>query len=923
MIHNLSAQNVKLGIKMSQDLELMRADIKVFMDQFRHGSADNENAGIQLADRLSRLHLGCDAFARTNDVLGSLVYDTIYHRHSQIVEAHAKTFEWIFDEDRIDIAKSSTPALSRWLQSGDGIYWISGKPGSGKSTLVKWICEQAKTFRLLQTWAGEKTLVVSTHFFWSVGTDMQKSQEGLLRSLLFEALRGCPSLIPQVVGGRWDEGLGLSHQRPWTIRELRQCFTRLAAEGKHSVAFCFFVDGLDEYSGEHDEDYEEVIAILQTLAKSRHVKICVSSRPWNVFQAAFSHLIGQRLKLEDLTEDDIRLFTRERLGQNPKFRKLAEREPRCETLVDDIAEAADGVFLWVFLVVRSLLQGLTNADRLSNLQRRLLLLPRDLGKLFLHMLNTTDEVYHEDQARFFTITHHAHGPLSLTTYSYIDDEDPGFALDFDSEPESTAERLDRLIRTKIRLNAQCNGLLECISTPKSADADRLLEMTTTPPRRFFSPVLLSKGYQVRFLHRTVRDFIATPEVGRLLSLRCPQNFQPSVCICLAILAEFKKLDFSIADERLKLILPHLLGQMATYLHEAEVKYSMPMVDVVDALQEVFAKMSPDVTAAVFESSNAETLKTISTKCGQLGFQTTAEVSRRVILQFKAPGLSYFVIQSRLLLYAQHKLERDWASPEMTDLILCALLPSAKHLLATHTSDEELAMLETLLDHFGSSVLWDSPRVMETRNPQLATYTPEEELAMLESEARFDHFGASVLWDSPRVTETRNDQTFERYVASRWLIFLGVVADIWSNADTENLARDDLIHQKMAICLKAGADPNARELGNKASPPMLVRLLMTASSMVGIHTKPHTLVYRILELFLKHGADLQKDPTSENGVRFTLRRDIYTSLDDDDWQLAMRFGYVDVEPPPQEKEPEVNQYGVYLDMIDGLPIRTTS
>lgn len=841
----------------------MRAEIKGFMDRFRRGSADDQNAGVELANKLSSLRLGCDVVARTNAVLGSLVYDTIYHRHSQIKEAHAKTFEWIFNEDRIDITKSSTPALRRWLRSGDGIYWISGKPGSGKSTLVKWICEQEETLRLLQTWAGNKMLVVATHFFWSVGTDMQKSQEGLLRSLLFEALRGCPNLIPRVVEDRWDEEPGLSRQRPWTIRELRQCFTRLAAADEHSVAFCFFVDGLDEYSGQHDEDYEEIIGILQAVAESRHVKICVSSRPWNVFQAAFSHLFGQRLRLEHLTDSDIRLFTRERLGQNPKFQKLAEREPRCETLVDEIAEAADGVFLWVFLVVRSLLQGLTNADRLSNLQRRLLLLPRDLEKLFLHMLNTTDEVYHEEQARFFTIAHHAHSPLSLTTYSYIDEEDPRFALDSDSEPEPTAERLDRLIRTKIRLNAQCNGLLECISTPKSADADRLLEITTGPPKRYVSPVLLSKGYEVRFLHRTVRDFIATQEVGRLLALRCPRDFQPSVRVCLAILAEVKKLDFSIADERLKLILSHLLGQIAPYLREAELKYSIPMVDVLTTLQDTFAKISPEVTAAVLESSNPETLKTISTKCGQLGFQTTAGVSRRVILQCKAPGFSYFVIQSRLLLYTRHRLETDWATHDMADLVFCALLPSAKHLCLTHTPEEELAMLETLLDHFG----------------------------------------ASVLWDSPRITETRTHQTFERYVASRWLIFLGVLTDIWSNADTENTARDDLILRKMTICLKAGADPDVRELGNKASPPMLVRLLRTASSMVGLRSRPHTLVYRILELFLKHGADLRI--ASERGSRvssFTLRRDIYTSLDDDAWKLAMRFRYFHIEPPP-EQDPE--------------------
>lgn len=866
MIHSLSAQNANLGINMRQDLNLLRADIKTFMDQFRYGAIDVDNTGVQLANKLSSLRLECDFVARTNAVLGSLSYDAIYYRHEQIAKAHAKTFEWIFQEDYIDTTKSPAPAFGRWLRHGGGIYWISGKPGSGKSTLVKWICQQERTRQLLQAWAGNRTLVVATHFFWSVGTDMQKSQEGLLRSLLFEALRGCPDLTPHVVGDRWDDGQVFSQPRPWTITELKECLTHLATANQASVAFCFFVDGLDEYSEEYDADHEAIIGILQAIAESRQVKICVSSRPWNVFQAAFSCLVGQRLRLEDLTSADIRLFARERLGENPNFRKMAEREPRCETFVDEIAEAADGVFLWVFLVVRSLLKGLNNADRLFTLQQRLLALPRDLEKLFLHMLNTTDEAYYEEQACFFTIAHHAHGPLSLTTYSYVDEEDPNFAFDSVPEPEPATQRLDRLRRTKIRLNAQCNGLVECISTPKSADADRLLEVTTEPTSKYLSPVLLSKGYEVRFLHRTVRDFIATHEVSKLLALRCPKDFRPSVRVCLAVLAEIKRLDFSMADERLKLILSRLLCKIAPYLQEAEVKYSTPMLDVLDSLQEVFARISSEVTAAVLASSTPETLRMISTRSGELGFESTSGNSRRVILQCKSPGFSYFVVQSRLILYTRHKLQTDWATPEMADLIFCALLPCPQNLCATHTHKDELAMLETLLDHFGNS----------------------------------------VLWDSPRATETRNNQTFERYQASRWLIFLGIVTDIWSTANLEYPDRDDLIYRKIMICLKAGADPNVRELGNKASSPMLVRLLRTASSMVPVgllRSRGHALVYRVLELFLKHGADLREKDQDDEYVPSSLRRDIYTSLDDDAWKLAMRFGFTCVEASP-EPEAEV-------------------
>jgi len=42
----------------------------------------------------------------------------------------------------------------RWLSSGDGIFHIAGKLGSGKSTLMKFLCEHPCTIWQLQKWAG-------------------------------------------------------------------------------------------------------------------------------------------------------------------------------------------------------------------------------------------------------------------------------------------------------------------------------------------------------------------------------------------------------------------------------------------------------------------------------------------------------------------------------------------------------------------------------------------------------------------------------------------------------------------------------------------------------------------------------------------------------------------------------------------------
>ena len=44
---------------------------------------------------------------------------------------------------------------------------------------------------------------------------------------------------------------------------------------------------------------------------------------------------------------------------------------RCDELIEEIVFLARGVFLWVFLVTRSLRWGLTNADDMVDLRARL------------------------------------------------------------------------------------------------------------------------------------------------------------------------------------------------------------------------------------------------------------------------------------------------------------------------------------------------------------------------------------------------------------------------------------------------------------------------------------------------------------------------------------------------------------------------
>ncbi|KAL4881960.1 hypothetical protein BJY04DRAFT_187745 [Aspergillus karnatakaensis] len=121
------------------------------------------------------------------DFVRSLHFQGIQARQKGIKDAHAETFDWILDDRH---------SFSRWLEQDKGIFWIHGKPGSGKSTLMKFICREPTTFQRLQKWAAPKKLAIANFFFWRAGTRLQQSRTGLLRSLIFEMVRECPNLLP-------------------------------------------------------------------------------------------------------------------------------------------------------------------------------------------------------------------------------------------------------------------------------------------------------------------------------------------------------------------------------------------------------------------------------------------------------------------------------------------------------------------------------------------------------------------------------------------------------------------------------------------------------------------------------------------------------------------------------------------------------
>ncbi|KAI1215033.1 uncharacterized protein F4807DRAFT_455482 [Annulohypoxylon truncatum] len=435
-------------------------------------------------------------------ILESLRFTEMPYRHDSIRETHRDTYSWIFDENE--------SPLANWLSSQDGLFWVNGKAGSGKSTLFKYLVHSPQSRQLLNEWASGKQLSTASFFFWNHGNRMQKSWKGLLQSLLFQILSTCPDVAAKICPTRWNEARDLQLPPPaWRSDELVSTIELAFTEIADSYRFCFFIDGLDEYEG---DDHFELISLIERLQGSESAKFCVSSRPWNVFVANFALANVPTLVLEEKTRGDMAKYIHGTLEEDRRFLRLKAREDRADELAAEISEKANGVFLWVFLVVRELLRGLNEEDDFSTLQKRLRSLPDDLEQYFQHMLNQLDRTYQEKSARALLVAAAAWSspPIDVLYGIQYGISRSEFCRMAEVQAIDNPQREKLRNTAQFHLNSWCRDLL---GISRGTDYDR-----------------------VEFLHRTVRDFLCTEDIWRSLERRAGVDFNPPLVLCRASLA---------------------------------------------------------------------------------------------------------------------------------------------------------------------------------------------------------------------------------------------------------------------------------------------------------------------------------------------------------------------------------------------------
>ena len=506
-------------------------------------------------------------------ILKSLGFPHMYDRYHGIEDAHKRTFDWIYRPIETEI--SHWDDFSSWLAQGQGIYWINGKAGSGKSTLMRYISDDSRTSSLLDEWAGGSDgLLSASFFFWKSGVPEQASQSGLLRSLLHSLLSQRRDLMPKVVPEAWKTLHAAGNQWKWTQpwhqkvleRSVRTCFELLSGS-----RVCLFIDGLDEYDG----DPAHTIELLKRIA-SIDVKICVSSRPWNEFHEAFDAFPG--LRLQDLTFHDIRLYVNETLVEDKRMIALREEEQNdMPKMVTDIVTKADGVFLWVKLVVRSLLEGITNGDTISQLQARIEELPSELHGLYTYMLAVIKPRYRSEGSKYFQMMHAlrfldmlpmfpvARQSIRALVFSSVSEDTVCLPKASQNYPLAPQAKISMVTRIEKRIRVCCAGLLELAREP----ATDIME----------SRGIRNENPLVVYIHRTASDYLAEHHKD-ILEASSDIKFGVYTALLAGFLFQLRNSEMGVSEEAYQFA--KLIGTVMSLAYEAEKEDIPPSIELLEA-----------------------------------------------------------------------------------------------------------------------------------------------------------------------------------------------------------------------------------------------------------------------------------------------------------------------------------------------------
>lgn len=455
----------------------------------------------------------------------ALEFDGMDNRKRRVQKAASDTFRWCISNDEIpDDHPKLEKSLKAWLNDGGGVYHITGKPGSGKSTLMKLIDYSIDAEDQLKQWASRdgKRLIRASFYAWRAAdaNRLQNQSEGLMRTLLHQVLTQAPELVKEIFprywgperfsrAEIWSQSSPGRHKLELEAQEIHDAMESILKMSKDIQLF-LLIDGMDEFANE-SEQWELARRVLSWTACARGsvaeavttCKVCVSSREEGVFLDTFSESL--RLRLHLVTQADVQELVTTRLRANDRFSSAPQDKQ--QQLIECAVRNAEGVFLWVCLVIEELKLQLNEERKDLSVEGDFTSLltfveksPQDLNDFFKDILARIRQHHRSEAADIFTIAlalngHRLRDFFLLFHYSLVRSCPTGITelRQHLLETMTPEEVLTRERDFTTRLPSLCKGLLETQPTSINYHKDM--------------PVLNSASNQtLGFIHRSAYEF---------------------------------------------------------------------------------------------------------------------------------------------------------------------------------------------------------------------------------------------------------------------------------------------------------------------------------------------------------------------------------------------------------------------------------
>ncbi|KAH6899935.1 hypothetical protein B0T10DRAFT_469156 [Thelonectria olida] len=457
------------------------------------------------------------------DFLRSLHFPEMYQRQRNIQRALDDTCDWLYE----------TPEYASWINRSrasdhQGLLWVKGKPGTGKSTLMK------DALRRAETKLAASQTTTAGFFFNARGTEqLEKTPIGLYRSILHQVLQqdvlALSYLIPV-----FNKKKILQEVVTWHQEELQDILTHVFAT-THSRPAVVFLDAMDECN---DDEVRDLVRFFRDLTRKAtkagaSLSICFSSRH-------YPHISIDdcpEVVVEHHNQQDIIRYIRSQSEDLKMLRELGE----------EIVDRSSGVFLWVVLTM-VVLKKRGRGKSLKWMRQKLQESPPELETLFRTLVNHTDAHEAERARILIQMILFASRPLTLSEISLV----LGFA------------------RHQYKTISEWNDSVEYLPTPEIGH-----EMIIDTSRGLLEVTMASLGLPVedrtyQFIHETVRTFYLSGQGLNLLqfdSTRLAAGHShmmlATACVNLLQLAEFD------GDQSIVSMLPEtsLLDYVTEYLFE--------------------------------------------------------------------------------------------------------------------------------------------------------------------------------------------------------------------------------------------------------------------------------------------------------------------------------------------------------------------